>query len=108
MDFFGIGPWEVVLILIVALLVIGPGKIPGIARTLGRTVRAIRQTGSELTTAVTRELEAAEKAEKESATDRTADNGPSAGERRPRPTAAPEKHTPESNATGPEGAPTTK
>jgi sec-independent protein translocase protein TatA len=65
MEFFGIGPWEVLLILIVALIVVGPGKIPGIARTMGRTVRAIRRASSELTTAVTRELDAAEKAEKQ-------------------------------------------
>ena len=64
MDFFGIGPWEILLILVVALIIVGPGKIPGIARTMGRTVRAIRRASSELTTAVTRELEAAEKSEK--------------------------------------------
>jgi len=67
MDFFGIGPWEILLILVVALIIVGPGKIPGIARTMGRTVRAIRRASSELTTAVTRELEAAEKSEKQPA-----------------------------------------
>ena len=64
MDFFGIGPWELILILVVALLVIGPGKIPELARTLGRTVRAIRKASAELTKAVSRELEEAEKADK--------------------------------------------
>jgi sec-independent protein translocase protein TatA len=64
MDFFGIGPWEILLILVIALIVVGPGKLPGIARTLGKTVRAIRKASSELTTAVTREMEAAEKSEK--------------------------------------------
>jgi len=36
MDFFGIGPWEILLIIIVALIVVGPGKIPEIARTSPR------------------------------------------------------------------------
>ena len=61
MDFFGIGPWEILLIIIVALIVVGPGKIPEIARTLGKTIRAVRKASAELTTAVTRELEAAGK-----------------------------------------------
>jgi Tat protein translocase TatB subunit len=67
MDFFGIGGWEILLILVIALIVMGPGKIPGIARTMGRTVRAIRKASTELTTAVTREFDAAEKAEKSAA-----------------------------------------
>jgi sec-independent protein translocase protein TatA len=108
MDFFGIGPWEIFLILIVALLVIGPGKIPEIARTLGRTVRAIRKASAELTTAVTRELEAAEKAEKESASPRIKGNSPPTGEGTPRPARPVEKNAPEGNPTGPGGAPTTK
>lgn len=68
MDFFGIGPWELLLILIVALIIVGPGKLPGIARTVGKTVRAVRKASAELTTAVTREMEAAEKSEKSAAT----------------------------------------
>ena len=57
MDFFGIGPWEILLILIIALIIVGPGKIPEIARTLGRTIRAIKKASADLTTAVTREME---------------------------------------------------
>lgn len=61
MDFFGIGPWEILLILIVALIVMGPGKLPEFARTVGKTMRAIRKASAELTTAVTKELEATQK-----------------------------------------------
>lgn len=60
MDFFGIGGWEILLILVITLIVLGPGKIPEIARTLGRTIRAIRKASSDLTVAVTRELESAQ------------------------------------------------
>jgi Tat protein translocase TatB subunit len=59
-DFFGIGGWEILLILIVALIVLGPGKLPEIARNIGKTVRALRKTTSDLTSAVTRELNAEE------------------------------------------------
>jgi Tat protein translocase TatB subunit len=60
MDFLGIGPWELLLVLILALIFLGPGKITEIARTLGRTVRAIRKASSDLTATVTRELEVKE------------------------------------------------
>lgn len=58
MGFLGIGSWEILLILILALIILGPGKLTEIARILGKTVRAIRKASTELTTAVTRELEA--------------------------------------------------
>ncbi len=55
----GIG--EILLILVVALIIWGPGKIPEIARTLGRTVRAFRKATFDLTSAVTKELSTEEK-----------------------------------------------
>jgi Tat protein translocase TatB subunit len=58
MEFFGVGPWELLLILIVALIIVGPSKLVEVARTLGKMVRAVRKASAELTTAVTRELEA--------------------------------------------------
>ena len=58
MGFLGIGTWEILLILILALIILGPGKLTDIARTLGKTVRAIRKASADLTTAVTRELNA--------------------------------------------------
>ncbi len=61
MDFFGLGTGEILLIIVVALIIWGPGKIPEIARTLGRTVRAFRQATSDLTTAVTKEVDIEEK-----------------------------------------------
>jgi Sec-independent protein translocase protein TatA len=61
MDFLGIGPWELFLILVIALIFLGPGKIVDFSRTLGKWVRAIRKAGNEFTTAVTREVEKIEK-----------------------------------------------
>jgi TatA/E family protein of Tat protein translocase len=61
MGFFDLGPMEILLILIVALVIWGPGKIPELARTLGKTLRAFRKATSDLTSAVTTELELEEK-----------------------------------------------
>ena len=57
MGFFGIGSGELILILVVALIIWGPGRLPEIARTLGKTVRAFKKASFDLTTAVTREIE---------------------------------------------------
>ena len=55
--FSGIGIWEVLLIIVVILIVLGPQRVPEIARKLGQAVRAIRRASADLTTAVTRELD---------------------------------------------------
>jgi Tat protein translocase TatB subunit len=57
MGFSGIGIWEIVLVLVVILIVLGPRRLPEIARTLGKTVRAIRKASADLTATVSRELE---------------------------------------------------
>ena len=61
MDFFGLGMGEVLLILVVALIIWGPRRIPEIARTIGKTMRAFRKATLDLTNAVTRELNMEEK-----------------------------------------------
>ena len=58
MGFLGIGTWEILLILILALIIMGPGKLTEFARTLGKTLRTIKKASSSLTTIVTKELEA--------------------------------------------------
>ena len=57
MGLFGIGSWEILLVLVVALIIFGPGKLPEIARTLGKTVRALKKASFDLTSAVTKEIE---------------------------------------------------
>lgn len=49
---FGIGFSEVLLIMVVVLLVVGPAKLPEMARTLGKGMRALRRAGDELRDAV--------------------------------------------------------
>lgn len=45
---FGIGPLELVLILVVALLVFGPKRVPELARTLGRSLAEFRRATNDL------------------------------------------------------------
>lgn len=44
---FGVGPEELMLVLIVALLVLGPERLPRIARDVGRVVGELRRTSDE-------------------------------------------------------------
>ena len=57
MDFLGLGWGEILMIIIVALIIWGPGRITEIARSLGKTVRAFRKAASDMTAEVTRELD---------------------------------------------------
>jgi Tat protein translocase TatB subunit len=61
MDFMSIGTQEILMIILVAILVVGPNRIVEISRTMGKVMRAIRKTTVELTTSVTKELEIEDK-----------------------------------------------
>lgn len=57
MDFFGIGPLEVILILIIGLLIFGPQKLPQIGRDIGRALRSFRKASMSITSEIEKELE---------------------------------------------------
>lgn len=57
MDFMGIGPMELLVILIIALIVFGPNRLPEIAAQLGKFINNMKQAGSELTRELKREIE---------------------------------------------------
>ncbi len=45
---FGIGTSEILIILLIAILVLGPKEIPKIARTIGRGMRQLQRAKDEL------------------------------------------------------------
>jgi len=45
---FGVGTSELVIILIIALLILGPKEIPKVARTIGKGMRELQRAKDEL------------------------------------------------------------
>lgn len=63
---FGLGTSEILVILLVALLVLGPQKLPGLARTLGKTLGEFRRVSTEFQRTLNAEVEMAEQQKKNS------------------------------------------
>jgi TatA/E family protein of Tat protein translocase len=51
MPFPNIGPGELIIILIIALVVLGPGKLPDVAASLGKSVREFRKAATDISDA---------------------------------------------------------
>ena len=49
---FNIGPFELLIVLILALLILGPGKLPEVGNALGKTIREFRKASSDVEDAV--------------------------------------------------------
>jgi sec-independent protein translocase protein TatA len=41
-----IGPWELIFILLIALIVVGPGKLPEVAKSIGKASREFKKATS--------------------------------------------------------------
>lgn len=61
---FGIGPMELVIVLIIALVIFGPKKIPEIANALGKSINEFKKGSRDLEASVRKELEAGDDADK--------------------------------------------
>jgi TatA/E family protein of Tat protein translocase len=48
---FNIGPGELILILIIALVVLGPARLPDVAQSLGKSLREFRKAASDISDA---------------------------------------------------------
>lgn len=54
---FGIGPMELAVVLVVALLVMGPKKLPELARSLGRGMAEFRRASNDLKRSIDLDLD---------------------------------------------------
>ena len=79
---FGIGMPELILILAIALIVIGPKKLPDLAKSLGRAMREFKKATSELKDSI--ELDSEMKEVKDAFDDIRSDIKESAWEDKPR------------------------
>ncbi|OGO19785.1 MAG: hypothetical protein A2144_13170 [Chloroflexi bacterium RBG_16_50_9] len=57
MEFFGMGLGEILLILVIVLVIWGPGKIVDAGRTMGKLARNFKKATADLTTQITSETE---------------------------------------------------
>lgn len=67
MNIFGIGLPEMAVIMVVALLIFGPKKLPEIGRSVGKAVRSFQEASNEFQNEFRREAEEIEQAVKTSA-----------------------------------------
>jgi sec-independent protein translocase protein TatA len=47
------GPLELVIILVIALIILGPGKLPDVGASLGKSIREFRKASSDIQEAAT-------------------------------------------------------
>ncbi|HEY9904390.1 MAG TPA: TatA/E family twin arginine-targeting protein translocase [Candidatus Sericytochromatia bacterium] len=64
MNVFGIGLPEMALIMVIALLVFGPKKLPEIGRSMGKAIRGFQDASKEFESEFKREAEQIEQAVK--------------------------------------------
>jgi len=65
MNVFGIGLPEMALIMVIALLIFGPKKLPEIGRSMGKAIRSFQDASKEFESGFKREAEQLETAVKE-------------------------------------------
>lgn len=56
MDFYGIGLQEIFIVLLIALIVVGPQRLPQMALKLGQIMRRLRMVTSEMARDITEEV----------------------------------------------------
>jgi sec-independent protein translocase protein TatA len=47
-----VGPWELILLLVIVLVIFGPGKLPDIGSAVGKGIREFRKASTELESTV--------------------------------------------------------
>jgi TatA/E family protein of Tat protein translocase len=65
MNFLGLGPGEMMLILVLALIIVGPQKLPEMATQIGKTIRDFRRSTTEISAEFQRSFSLEEQAQPE-------------------------------------------
>jgi TatA/E family protein of Tat protein translocase len=55
---FNIGPGELIIVLIIALVVVGPGKLPDVGSALGKSIREFRKAATDVKESTSLDLQA--------------------------------------------------
>ena len=76
MDFFGVGPFELLFVLLIAFVLFGPERIIQISKTAGKAMRDLSKSASDLNQKLNQEL----KLDETSSNDATAKQDVSKGE----------------------------
>jgi sec-independent protein translocase protein TatA len=63
--FGSIGMPELVIILVIALIIFGPRKLPELGKSLGKSINEFKKASTELQNTLEREIETEERKEKE-------------------------------------------
>ena len=45
---FNIGPGELIIVLVIALIVVGPGKLPDVGAALGKSIKEFRKAATDV------------------------------------------------------------
>jgi len=61
---FGLSFWEIAIILAIALIVLGPKKLPELARSLGKGIKEFRRATEDFKSTMDHELRADDRAKK--------------------------------------------
>lgn len=77
MDFLGVGPMEILVIVIIILIVFGPNRLPEMARTIGKAMKDVKNATSDLGKSLSSELEEEERRVKQEIKNVTSDIGKS-------------------------------
>ena len=76
--FGSIGMPELVIILVIALIIFGPRKLPELGKSLGKSINEFKKASTELQNTLEREIETEERKEREEKTATTPAPAPSA------------------------------